>query len=69
VRYDQVNAMLLNEFFKEHRTVQELKSEIGALNATVKAQSTEIHKVSAKLEVNESRSRTVFNDPQNDRGW
>jgi Chaperone of endosialidase len=26
VRYDQVNAMLLNEFLKEHRTVQELKS-------------------------------------------
>jgi hypothetical protein len=26
VRYDQVNAMLLNEFLKEHQTVQELKS-------------------------------------------
>ena len=28
VRYDQVNAMLLNEFLKEHKTVQELKNEI-----------------------------------------
>ena len=26
VRYEAVNAMLLNEFLKEHRTVQELKS-------------------------------------------
>jgi len=31
VRYDQVNAMLLNEFLKEHATVQELKKEIAAL--------------------------------------
>jgi len=28
VRYDQVNAMLLNEFLKEHKTVQELKSTV-----------------------------------------
>ena len=56
VRYDQVNAMLLNEFLKEHRTVQELKSEIAALTATVKEQEAQIQKVSAKLEVNESRS-------------
>jgi len=28
VRYDQVNAMLLNEFLKEHRTVQELESTV-----------------------------------------
>ena len=33
VRYDQVNAMLLNEFLKEHRTVQELKKEVAALTA------------------------------------
>jgi hypothetical protein len=30
VRYDQVNAMLLNEFLKEHRTVQELKCRCEA---------------------------------------
>jgi hypothetical protein len=48
VRYDQVNAMLLNEFLKEHRTVQELKSEMAALTATVKEQAAEIQKVSAK---------------------
>ena len=31
VRYNQVNAMLLNEFLKEHATVQSLKKEIAAL--------------------------------------
>ena len=68
VRYDQVNAMLLNEFLKEHRTVQELKNEVAALTATVKEQAAQIQKVSAGLEVSERRSRTVLNDPQSDRG-
>ncbi len=36
VRYDAVNAMLPNEFLKEHRTVQELKKEIATLTATAK---------------------------------
>jgi hypothetical protein len=67
VRYDQVNAMLLNEFLKEHRTVQELKNEVAALTATVKEQAAQIQKVSARLEVGERRSRTVLNSPQNDR--
>ena len=33
VRYEQVNAMLLNEFLKEHRTVQEQQKEIDVLKA------------------------------------
>jgi type I site-specific restriction endonuclease len=40
VRYEAVNAMLLNEFLKEHRTVQELKGTVGkqeAVNAELKA--------------------------------
>jgi hypothetical protein len=69
VRYDQVNAMLLNEFLKEHRMMQELKSEIAALTATVKDQAAQMQKVNAKLEITESRCRTVLNEPQNDRGW
>jgi trimeric autotransporter adhesin len=68
VRYDQVNAMLLNEFLKEHKTVLELKTEIAELTATVKEQAAQIQKVSARLEVREHRSRIVLNDPQNDRG-
>jgi len=65
VRYEAVNAMLLNEFLKEHRTVQELKStvakqeaaaaqqqkEIQALTAALKAQAAQIQKVSDQLEV------------------
>jgi uncharacterized coiled-coil protein SlyX len=56
VRYDQVNAMLLNEFLKEHRKVKELEAnasqqhkEITALAATVKEQAAHIQKVSAQL--------------------
>jgi trimeric autotransporter adhesin len=33
VRYDAVNAMLLNEFLKEHREVQELKKQVATLTA------------------------------------
>jgi trimeric autotransporter adhesin len=42
VRYDQVNAMLLNEFLKEHQTVQELKKQVAELTAG-------LQKVSAHL--------------------
>lgn len=41
--------MLLNEFLKEHRTVQELKNEIASLVATVKEQAAQIQQVSAQL--------------------
>ena len=51
VRYDQVNAMLLNEFLKEHRTVMELKKEIAALAEAVKDQAAQIQKVCAHLEI------------------
>ena len=56
VRYDQVNAMLLNEFLKEHRkneeqekTIAELKSGMTALAEAVKEQASQIQKVSAQL--------------------
>ena len=42
--------MLLNEFLKEHSTVQELKKEIAMLSATVKEQAAQIQKVSAQLD-------------------
>jgi hypothetical protein len=35
VRYDAVNAMLLNEFLKEHRKVEEQKATISKLESTV----------------------------------
>jgi len=54
VRYDQVNAMLLNEFLKEHATVQELKKEIAILRAG-------LQKVSAEIEESKPTSQVVAN--------
>jgi hypothetical protein len=50
VRYDQVNAMLLNEFLKEHREVQELKKQVAALTEG-------LQKVSAQLQLGKSTTR------------
>ena len=55
VRYEAVNAMLLNEFLKEHATVQELKAEIAALKAG-------LQKVRAQLELSKSVPQTVVNN-------
>jgi Chaperone of endosialidase len=56
VRYEAVNAMLLNEFLKEHKNVQELKAtlgqqqkEIAALIAHIKEQDAKIQQVSDQL--------------------
>jgi hypothetical protein len=61
VRYDAVNAMLLNEFIKQHRkneqqeaTIAQLKSGMEALTATVKEQAAQIQRVSAQLEASRS---------------
>jgi hypothetical protein len=62
VRYDQVNAMLLNEFLKEHRTVMDLKREIAALAATVREQALQIQKVSASLDVQKPAMQTVVDN-------
>jgi hypothetical protein len=55
VRYDAVNAMLLNEFLKEHRTVQELKKEVAALTAG-------LQKVSAQVEASKPAPQVVNNN-------
>jgi len=69
VRYEAVNAMLLNEFLKEHRKVQELEAndaeqqrEIKALIATVKEQAAQIQKVSAQLELSKAAPQTAENN-------
>ena len=68
VRYDAVNAMLLNEFLKEHRkneerqaTIAQLKSGMEALTATVKEQAAQIQKVSAQLQASKPAARMVNN--------
>jgi hypothetical protein len=70
VRYEQVNAMLLNEFLKEHQTVREqgetiadLKREIAALGATVKDQTAEIQKVRTLLQTARPARKVVLNNP------
>jgi uncharacterized coiled-coil protein SlyX len=76
VRYDQVNAMLLNEFLKEHKTVQEQGATITALEAndakqeaTIAQQQKQIdaltaglQKVSARLELSKFTPQTVLNN-------
>ncbi len=70
VRYDQVNAMLLNEFLKEHRKVQEqgatiaqLKNEIATVVVRLKEQDSKIQRVSAHIELSEAVAQTALNNP------
>jgi len=62
VRYDQVNTMLLNEFLKEHRIVQEQGATIMRLQKQIDALTAGLQKVSAQLEVSKSAPRTVLNN-------
>ena len=57
VRYEAVNAMLLNEFLKEHRrneereaTIARQQKQIDALTASLKDQASHIQKMSAQVE-------------------
>src|SRR6266536_788664 len=76
VRYDQVNAMLLNEFLKEHRKVEEqgrkaeaqeatvtqLKKGMELLTAQLKEQAAQIQKVSAEVEMGKRATKVVLNN-------
>jgi len=73
VRYDAVNAMLLNEFLKEHRTVQELRStvqrqqndfqsKLAQQQNQIEALTTSVQKVSAQLEASKPAPQTVVSD-------
>jgi cystathionine beta-lyase/cystathionine gamma-synthase len=61
VRYDAVNAMLLNEFLKEHRKVEELEKGMEVLTARLEEQAAQIQKVSAQLEANKTAVQVVNN--------
>jgi Chaperone of endosialidase len=63
VRYDQVNAMLLNEFLKAHRKMEEQQKQIDTLTARLKEQDSKIQKVSDQLEMSKSASKVVVNKP------
>ena len=76
VRYEAVNAMLLNEFLKEHKKVEEQQASIAELKSTVaqqqkgmevltaqlKEQAAQIQKVSAQLEASEPAPQVVNNN-------
>jgi len=69
VRYDQVNAMLLNEFLKEHCKVQEqegtiaqLKKEIDTIVAHSKEQDSQIQRVRDQVQMNRPDARVVVSN-------
>jgi hypothetical protein len=73
VRYEQVNAMLLNEFLKEHRkgeeqdckiqeqetTIAELRSDIQNLAAMVNDQASQLREVSAQLQISNAAVQAI----------
>ena len=70
VRYDQVNAMLLNEFLKEHKAlveeqdeVKKLEGTVAGLLATVKEQAVQIQSVRAHVEMAKPASQALATNP------
>jgi uncharacterized coiled-coil protein SlyX len=77
VRYQAIYAMMLNEFLKEHSTVEQLKSAVAkqeaiiaqqqkgmeVLTAQLKDQAAQIQKVSAQLEVSKPAPQVVLSTP------
>ena len=70
VHYEQMNAMLLNEFLKEHKKVEELQATVAqqqkgmeVLTAQLKEQAAQIQKVSAQLEVSKPATKVAVEDP------
>jgi hypothetical protein len=66
VRYEAVNAMLLNEFLKEHRKVEQLtkdfQSKLAEQQKQIEALTSGLQKVSAQLELSNPAPQTVLND-------
>jgi pyridoxal/pyridoxine/pyridoxamine kinase len=57
-----VNAMLLNEFLKEHQKVQKLESALAAVEKRLKEQDAKIERVNDKVEVSKAAPQTVLNN-------
>jgi len=69
VRYSAINAMLLNEFLKEHKAVleeqkkvQRLEAALDAVNQRLKKQEAKIERVTAQVEVNKPAQQVVRNN-------
>jgi hypothetical protein len=67
VRYDAVNVMLLNEFLKEHRKVEELEAKLAQqqkeFTARLNEQDARIQRVNDKVELGKPAPRSVANNP------
>jgi hypothetical protein len=70
VRYEQINAMVLNEFLKEHKrveeqevTIRDLRKDLDVLTARLKEQAAEIKKVSAQVEMRRSLTKVARSYP------
>jgi hypothetical protein len=68
VRYDQVNAMLLNEFLKEHKAfvaeqhnVENLRTIVSQQQKQIEALTAGLQKVSSELELSKAAPQTVLN--------
>ena len=66
VRYEAVNAILLNEFLKEHKKVEDLEKDLRATivqqQREIEALTTGLQKVSAQLELRKPAPQTVANN-------
>jgi hypothetical protein len=62
VRYDEVNAMLLNEFLKEHCKVESIEATVEQHQKQIEAITVGLRRVSAQLELSRPTAQTVLND-------
>jgi hypothetical protein len=63
VRYEQINAMLLNEFLKEHRKMEDQQKQINALTVQLKEQAAQIQKVSAQVKMSRPAQQVAMDQP------
>jgi Chaperone of endosialidase len=61
VRYEAVNAMLLNEFLKEHRKNEEQQAIIAQQQKQIEALTAGLQRVNAQLELSKPAPQTVKN--------
>ena len=61
VHYEMVNAMLLNEFLKEHRKNEEQEATIARLEKQLETVTATLQKVSAQLEASKPAPQVVNN--------
>ena len=63
VHYEMVNAMLLNEFLKEHKTVQELKYDTAKQEEQIRSLTSALQKINARIETRRSVTKITSNNP------